>query len=116
MSQSINTLILIVILFLAGCGSDRVAPPSDSEIADQTKASVTQFIEKARDSKPEQAKADLALLLESLEARSGEQGAEYAELLESAKTLMTKYESSASNDEIKAQLDELNAKAAALSK
>ena len=115
MNQRIITLILGVILLLVGCSSDRVAPPSDSEIAAQTKASVTQFIEKAHDAKPDQAKADLVLLLESLEAKAGEYGGKHAELLESAKALMSKYEGSASKDDIKAQLDELSTKAAALS-
>lgn len=115
MHRSMFVVAVASILFFAGCGTDRVAPPSSSEIAAQTSANVKQFIEKAQTVKSDEAKAELALLLESLEATAAESGGKYTELLESAKQLMSKYESSAPSAEIKEQLDDLSQKAGALS-
>jgi hypothetical protein len=99
-------------LSLMGCTSS-APPPAKEETAAQTKAIVDEFVQKAKQA-PEAAPADLAVLLESLDARAQDSGPAYASLRDTAKELQAMYQRSASKEEISGQLDKLSQAAAGL--
>jgi outer membrane PBP1 activator LpoA protein len=105
---------LVLALFLAGCGSDKTAPPpSKSDVAAQTKAQVDEFVQKAKQN-PQTAASDLELLIESLDARAADSGGAYGGLRDAAKELLAMYQRSAGQAEISGQLDKLSQAAAGL--
>lgn len=108
-----SVLLLLTIVF-TGCGGPAAPPPSESQKSEVAQKSVEAFIASAK-KKPKNAAQELSILMESLDAYASEYEGAYIELRDSAKALLSLYQSSASKDKIQAQLDVLKQKADALS-
>lgn len=108
-----SVLLLFTIVF-TGCGGPAAPPPSESQKSEVAQKSIEAFIASAK-KKPKNAAQELSILMESLDAYASEYEGPYIELRDSAKTLLSLYQSSASKDKIQAQLDVLKQKADALS-
>jgi hypothetical protein len=104
---------LAVCLGLPGCGP-KASPPAKEKVAAETKTLVHQFVTKAKSQAPKAAAADLAVLLENLEARAKDQGGGYQKLLDAAKELQKTLQGSAARPQINQQLDELSQAASSL--
>lgn len=107
--------LLLGLVFFAACTSDKTAPPPPAEeTARAVKTQVDQFLAAAK-VQPKSAPKQLALLLESLEARARDDAGRYAGLLDAAKALQTKYQAKANPAEIEQQIDALRQATAKLS-
>ena len=110
---SCSVLFLLTVVF-TGCGGPSAPPPSESQKSEIAQKSVEAFIVSAK-KKPKSAAQELSVLMESLDAYASEYEGPYIELRDSAKELLSLYQSSAAKDKIRAQLDVLKQKAGALS-
>ena len=98
---------------LAGCGGPpSVSPPSEGQTAVETGQMVTAFVERAKKGKV--TAGETGVLLESLDARAGDQGGAYVELRDAVAQLKTMLEQKKPKAEVDAQLDKVSQQAQAL--
>lgn len=104
------SLTLLCALAFVGCGGTKAPAPTKDKMSAETKTMVGQCAGKARNKQA--GAAELAVLLETLEARSKEFGEGHKKVLDAAKGLQAAYGKSAS--EVNQKLDELSQAAAKL--
>lgn len=109
--EKLLSLAVLLTLVFAGCGGATKAPaPTKDKMSAETKAMVTQFVDKARS---KQAGAtELAAMLETLEGRAKEFGEGHKQVLEAAKAFQAA--SGKSPSEMNQKLDALSQAASKL--
>lgn len=105
--------LLLLTSVLTACGGATAPPPSETARNESVKKSIDEFIAKAKKS-PKTAAQNLTVLMESLDAYASEFEGPYIEVRDSAKELLSLYQSSAAKDKIEAQLEVLQQQVNAL--
>lgn len=108
-----NLLLLAAcLLFFTGCPAGPATQgggTTDPEVGQRIKGQIDSFVEEAKKSSA-RGKANLSLLLESLEGNA-ERGGDFAKVRDEAKKLQELYQANAGKGEISAQIEALQAAA-----
>ena len=85
-------LLLLASFLLFGCGPDpaKVSAPTESETATETQKVLNDFLARAKQGRA--GANDVAILLETVEARAADSGDRYSEIVESLRGLQSAYQ------------------------